>query len=190
VQVNRGRGQPAHMFLHAEVAGRESTYHATINKSPTAKQGPKTTQALGTVSPVPVSKRTTMFTLQRCVQASTHPLICGTSSISAPRTICQRCHRRNSSATACTGQHSTARRKTESKQVTWNGTTSQFACIFLDQHTTHSFVLAGDIQFLSSPTRKKPAYLLGSTYSASYDNAMELVHGQVQYRHTTSNPGP
>jgi len=64
-------------------------------------------------------------------------------------------------------------------------------CMHFSRPAHHSFVvLAGDIQFLSSPTRKKPAYLLGSTYSASYDNAMELVHGQVQYRHTTSNPGP
>ena len=33
--------------------------------------------------------------------------------------------------------------------------------------------------FLSSPTRKKPSYLSGTTYSSSYDNAMEIVHGQA-----------
>ena len=53
-QINRGRGQPAYT-LRDEVQGRESTYLATINKSPTAKQGLRTTQALGPVRPLSVS---------------------------------------------------------------------------------------------------------------------------------------
>lgn len=34
-----------------------------------------------------------------------------------------------------------------------------------------------------SPSRKKPAYLIGSSYAADYDNAMEMVHGQVAMFH-------
>ena len=119
---------------------------------------------------------------------STQPLTCEASSISGQRrTICRRCRRRNSSAIACTDQHSTARRRTKGRQVTWPDATSQIACILIDQHNSHSFPAAGDTPFLSSPTRKKPAYLLGSTYSASYDNAMEMVHGQVK---CTGTPTP
>ena len=37
------------------------------------------------------------------------------------------------------------------------------------------------VPFLSSPTRKKPAYLAGSSYAGSYDNSTEMVHGQVVF---------
>ena len=57
---------------------------------------------------------------------------------------------------------------------------SPFVVPFLYRINDQSHDLGEIGNCLSSPTRKKPAYLSGSTYSGSYDNAMEMVHGQVR----------
>jgi len=47
-QLNRERAQPS-FVLDEEVAGRESTYQATINKSPKGKSGISTSKDFGEV---------------------------------------------------------------------------------------------------------------------------------------------